>query len=168
MQVEHRYEDHQGMFIQILGWEATQEGEGVDPFMKAIRTHNPEKGGFSTWLFHNLTLSKRKRYNKIKEPHSSKFLPLEDALKVDGVSQPQQIVEFRDQLNHLSEDAKTVVNCVLKSVEESNPKRTMWPTPSSASAKQIRGELKLHCRETLSWKWERYWDAVHEIENLFK
>jgi hypothetical protein len=166
-QTQPQYEDHLGLITNVLGWQAAQEGDGAEPFIHSVRTHNPEKGAFSTWLFHNLTLSKKSKRTRNDHPHPNQFIPI-DTVEVDGVPQPQQIAEFRDDLNNLSDDAKAVVGCVFRSIEDNTSKRTKWPVPSAASAKQIRGQLKLHCRETLSWSWPRYWRAVHEIENLFK
>lgn len=166
LQCQPSYESNIGMMIQILGYDAVvNEGAAVDPFLKAVETHDPEKGQFSTWLYHNLALSKTQIRCGKKKPEP---LPLDEALEVDGIPQPSQIVEFRDQLNQLSVDAKVLVRCVLSSSPEGKRKRTKFASPCTASAREVRTQLKNHCRESLNWSWPRYWKAVHEIQEMLK
>jgi hypothetical protein len=72
METQPQYEDHQGLIIQVLGWEAAQKGDGAEPFIHSVRTYCKEKGAFSTWLFHNLILFGFMRFSLIKRKRRKK------------------------------------------------------------------------------------------------
>jgi hypothetical protein len=164
MNLQPAYQDHTGMMIKILGYdEVVNEGEAVEPFLKAVKTHDPEQGQFSTWLWHNL--QQKKRFEKKKK--KVEFVPESELAELSGGTQPEQIAEFRDELRHLSDDAKALVNCLLCETNRTT-RRTKWADSSMGTAREVRKQLKEHCRETLMWSWPRYWKAVNEIKDMLR
>jgi len=162
-----KYEDFQGLICKILGRQSFLNGDGHEPFVKACKTHDPKKGKFCTWLYHNLILQKMNGNNHKIHPHPNCFIEIEEALGIDGVEDPCKIVEFKDEISYLSKDAQTIIKCVFENIGIES-KRTKWPISAVCNKRDIRRDLKEHCRETLSWKWPRYWRAVHEIEKMLK
>ena len=166
--IQPQYEDYIPLVVKVLGREAYLDGAGHEPFMKALKTHSPEKGKFSTWLWHNLQQSKMLNGNSAKRyPHPNCFLEIEETMGLNSVIDPHDIIEFRNEISTLSADAKAIIKCLFKDMENTC-KRTKWPSASTCNKREIRKYIKEYCRETLNWSWPRYWSAVHEIEEILK
>lgn len=157
------YSDHRGLIVHILGWEAAEEGEGVFPFLKAVKTYDPNKGGFSTWLFHNLVLHKKRRFAKKK----IEFCELEDYIEDNSTSQPQHIIEFRNTVTNLSKEAKIVINFILEN-QGQKCKRDRWNSSSVSTACEIRNQIKQYCKNDLGWGSTKYRKTIQEIKEILK
>ena len=169
--LEEKYTEHLGMISKVLGWQAMDEGEGAEAYIKACRSYVPTKGTFSTWLWHNLVL-RRLQLNSNKGKHNN-HVSLDDVLGAVLFPDTALIVERKDSfqtgLRSLNEDAMTIVRCLLEEhVGEIKRIRTKFPKSITATRRQIRKEIKEYCRHTLEWSWPRYWKAVHEIEEMLK
>lgn len=165
------YEDHLGLISKVLGWENTEEGEGVVPFIRACYSYEKEKGSFSNWLWQNLILHKR-QINYTKSKNGVEIVSIESCKEVASNINTAAIVESREwllkQVNKLSEDAKELVRCVLEIQQPSKRKRTKFPTSNVATKTQVRVQMKHHCREVLNWSWPRYWAAVKEVKQMLR
>jgi hypothetical protein len=171
---EEDYQKHEGIIVKVLGWQAMKDGEGVEPYLKACRTYNPECGSFSTWLWNNLALRKKKMEDATKKQLDTISLDdilsasLDDPCLSTGDCSIERQLDFRKAVMDLSEDAKTIVHCLFEGVASQPLKRrrTNFKEDITVSRKKLRREIKDHCRNCLEWSWPRYWAAVHEIEKM--
>lgn len=164
----HQYQDHFPLIVKVLGRESALAGDGHEAFVHASRTWDPEKGKFSTWLYHNLQFVRFQAGAEAKKnPHPNQFVEIDEALGLNEVSDPSDIIEFRDELSCLSDDAKAIIECLFRDISNVS-KRTRWPEATTCNKGEVKRYLKEYCRETLNWSWPRYWSAVHEIQEVLR
>jgi len=161
------YTEHLGMMTNVLGYEATQEGEGVFPFLKAVRTWDPGSGEFSTWLWHNL-LNHKRTMDRQQFKWNGYTVSLDSLNEtIPHPQQPDKYYERKDSLmkavEGLSEDGKAIVMCIMESQLRTKGKRMKIKTGTKMD---FRASLKKHCRHTLHWGLRRYWKALKEVGDM--
>lgn len=173
---EEDYELHKGMITKTLGWKAAKEGEGAEAYIKACRTYSPDKGSFSTWLWHNLMIRRKKLQQEAS--CSNETVSIDDIMGtclMEGGSfiscndMLERQLDLRRMIQNLSEDSQTIIRCLFEGMGKPMKRnRINFSTSATGTRNSIRAEIKEYCRGTLEWSWPRYWKAVHEIEQALK
>lgn len=165
------YQDHSGLIVNAIGREDFLSGEGAFPFLRAVKTYQPERGKFSTHLYTTLQNDKRVRIGKEKaqKRKATEVIPLDDCLSLSGGVNPEREVEFWDTLSKLSPDAKVAIRYILQNAMAEPPKRkrTKWPTPVTCGATELRADLQRHLREE-GWSFPRIWKMIKEIKGALR
>lgn len=177
------YEANQGLVSRILGQRAAFEHDGALPYVRALRTYDPEKGvRFGTWYGVNLKLAKRERteltVRKKSPPPEDRFVEFGEVTATrdqrrltSGSPNPEELCEFRDGLSKLSDDARFVVAKVLGDQDEGDgpaKKRTKWSGDGPVGCpRAVRRELR-EWLIGLGWCPFRVTKAFREIKGFLK
>ena len=166
------YEEVEKM-IHSLAWSFAQRNTGVNVsdleslgdgvFMDARRTHNPMKGRFSTYLFKALRNEFAREVNGRDVQMGFRGEELEQGEVQAPVTwmNPARIIEIKDQIDSMSEDARTITNIFLESPAE------VLRITGQESPREIRGILIkfLHVR---GWGWSRIYQTLKEVKQTVR
>jgi hypothetical protein len=131
-------------------------------FMRAVRTHNPERR-FTNWL--GFLLMKLWMENMRRRAMRNTRLPCvwKDMSRVRQPVQPS--FDILGLLDQLSDDAKTVVKLVIEpspNIDLNVAERGGKDTP-----RNVRCAVKEHLRD-LKWTWKRIRESFQEIERALR
>lgn len=177
------YENYKGLLIQ-LARKFSKKPEDFDDLMgicheaycKAVLNYQPEKGKFVTLLYHYANRALIDEYRK-KKTRQEKIgtMPLDyimdvsetgDALEfekllIDEKQDIERRLDFKIQLENVSQEAKEMISMILNSPYE------LFESTKSLSPKYLRGEVIRMLRRR-KWKWETIHQSIKEIKNVLQ
>ena len=130
---------------------------GNEVFMETLSLHDENKANFGTLLF--LRLNNRFS-DMVKKPRPLAAIHL-DWIEDEREQDPINLINFKDILEHMSKEAKYVVNIVLDAPGE------VLDIVGGEPPKMIRGAIVRYLRKK-KWKWNDIWNTFNEIKQVLK
>ena len=165
--ITQEYKSFTPMVIRILGPESIHNGEGHKAYSQAVMSFKPHNGTkFSTWMYHNLKLQKlHKGKQRRGWPTPTQFTELDNIYGLNGGIDPAKIIEFRDTLNHLNKDVKTIIKYLYEQTNKKS-RRTKYNDSSMSAPEQVKAQIQAYLRKDLCWTWPRIWKAMREVREF--
>lgn len=184
------YKEYKGL-LKKLAAQFCYEPEDFDDMMsvcneaycKAILHYQPEKGKFSTILYHYATRAlideirkKKTKYEKLEplplkwemlgveapsNERENKYPYMFTEALIDEKQDNERRHEFRTQLESLSQEAQEMISLILNSPYE------LFEGAKSLSPKYLRGQVIKMMRDR-KWKWNVIYSSIKEIKNAIQ
>ncbi len=170
MSNEIRFEDYKNM-LRKLAWSFNRTtglpfedllSSAYLAFCHSLKTYNPDKGKFSTYLYHTARtrLVDHCNVSHYWKEDMSGYQPqapdlLEAQLKLNpNYQDPESAAIFKDSIENLSSEAQEICKMIFESPQEflvvNKPKLS-------------RGRVKEVLRE-MGWSWSQIWSGFREIK----
>lgn len=164
--VFRRYEN----FINRIAWDIQKKcpdvpfeelrAEGCLLLCSKLPKWDPSKGALSTFLYHQISGGLKdyvKKWNRITTFDISVETEY-SALFSFSPTSPEKTFQFKEAVNTLSEEGKTIVDLVTELIETSH----VYFTASSFTSKEVRGKLYRKLKKQ-GWSWPRIWEGFKEV-----
>lgn len=178
------YKDYEGL-LKKLAAQFCFKPEDFDDMMsicneaycKAVLNYQPEKGKFTTLLYHYANralideIRKKKTNYKKYYTFSIEYISYCEENDIKGTLDSQIIIdekqnnerryEFRNQLESLSREAREMISLIVNSPYE------LLEETKSLSPKYLRGQVIKMMRDR-KWKWNVIYSSIKEIKNAIQ